>query len=79
MKVSDCCGAGPIENMEDLGICMECKEHCEYVEELPNNWDECICKKCGHSWKAGLTDEFNFTFCNSCGSVDIEGPYHEED
>ena len=37
MKVSDCCGASPISNgdmsFEDIGICSECREHCEYVEE----------------------------------------------
>ena len=26
--LSDCCGAGP-EN--DLGICPQCKEHCEFT------------------------------------------------
>lgn len=35
-KVSDCCGAAPIGNgdndTEDIGICPDCGEHCEYVE-----------------------------------------------
>ena len=34
--VSDCCGAEPIGNGDidsaDIGICPECKEHCEYVK-----------------------------------------------
>lgn len=39
MRVSDCCGAhdgacgidGP--DFSDVGICPECREHCEFVEE----------------------------------------------
>ena len=31
-KVSECCGAEPILDSDDLGICPECKEHCEYVK-----------------------------------------------
>lgn len=30
-KVSDCCNAQPFLESEDMGICVECKEHCEYV------------------------------------------------
>ena len=41
MKVSNCCGAVPRSNGDcdsmDLGICPECKEHCEYVEEGEGN------------------------------------------
>jgi len=33
MKISECCGAEPILDSDDLGICPECKEHCEYVNE----------------------------------------------
>ena len=39
MKVSECCGAAPIEDYEsgasyeDAGICSDCKERCVYVEE----------------------------------------------
>ena len=37
MKVSDCCGAPPRSNGDcdtsDYGICPDCGEHCEYVEE----------------------------------------------
>ena len=39
MKVSNCCGAAPTifgecdcDTME-LGLCPECMDHCEYVEE----------------------------------------------
>lgn len=31
-EVSDCCGASAVMNSDDIGICPECKEHCEYVE-----------------------------------------------
>ena len=37
MKVSDCCGAEPLSDgdssTEDYGICPDCGEHCEYIEE----------------------------------------------
>lgn len=37
MKVSDCCGVPAYSNgdsdTEDIGICPECKEHCEYVDD----------------------------------------------
>ena len=37
-RVSDCCGAYPRSingdcDTEDLGICPECHDYCEYVEE----------------------------------------------
>jgi len=35
--VSSCCGASPRGNgdndLSDIGICSECGEHCEYIEE----------------------------------------------
>jgi hypothetical protein len=37
---SDCCGASPWLNNEDLGICGACKEHCEFLydfDDLPEN------------------------------------------
>ena len=41
MKTTDCCGVEPLSNGDndtiDLGICPECGEHCEYIE---NNEDE---------------------------------------
>lgn len=33
MRVSECCQAPAVGASEDMGICPECKEHCEYVEE----------------------------------------------
>lgn len=30
--VTDCCSAPPFLESEDMGICPECKEHCEYIE-----------------------------------------------
>lgn len=33
MKISDCCGVPPIGNSDDYGICPECKEHCDYVND----------------------------------------------
>lgn len=36
-NVSNCCGARPVSNgdcdTEDFGICSDCLEHCEYIEE----------------------------------------------
>lgn len=29
-KISSCCGHPPIGASEDMGMCPECKEHCEY-------------------------------------------------
>jgi len=34
MPYSNCCGA--FTNMEELGICPECKDHCEFEEECNN-------------------------------------------
>ena len=33
MKISECCGAPIPLDGEDYGICPDCKEHCEYIEE----------------------------------------------
>lgn len=30
--ISDCCGAKAFGELTDLGICPDCKEHCEYIE-----------------------------------------------
>ena len=32
MKISNCCGASNID-FEDYGICPECREHCEFIED----------------------------------------------
>ncbi len=56
-KVSDCCNAQPILESEEMGICTDCKEHCEYVcdncfgegitEENVNGHDvEVVCINC---------------------------------
>ena len=38
-RVSDCCSAQPVGESEDMGICPECKEHCEYVGEDEDDID----------------------------------------
>jgi len=30
--ISECCGAPMTGHMVDVGLCPECKEHCEVVE-----------------------------------------------
>lgn len=46
MKLSNCCGAAPRSNgdcdTEDIGICPECHDHCEYDE---------FCDDCGEEIK----------------------------
>ena len=32
-KVSNCCGAYPVWEAEEMGICIDCLEHCEYVDD----------------------------------------------
>jgi hypothetical protein len=32
MKISDCCGAAS-EYADDIDICPECREHCDFEEE----------------------------------------------
>lgn len=39
--ISDCCGAYMSGDMVDIGICPDCGEHCEVVDE------ELICSVCG--------------------------------
>lgn len=37
MKISDCCQAPATDPvMQDYGICPECKDHCEFIEEECN-------------------------------------------
>ena len=36
-KVSNCCGAPPVGASEDMGLCPDCKDHCEYVEEYDDD------------------------------------------
>lgn len=51
LRVSDCCGAPPKGNgdcdTEDIGICSQCGDHCEYEERCDGcheSMKECICK-----------------------------------
>lgn len=49
MKVSDCCGASvrdPI--MLDYGICPDCKDHCEFVDEQDEPNDDQIYNNFNH-------------------------------
>ena len=39
--MSDCCGAAPVGVSDDIGICTECKEHCEYIEDDGLECDAC--------------------------------------
>ena len=34
-EFSECCGASMTGEMVDVGICPDCKEHCESIEGLP--------------------------------------------
>jgi|SanBayMetagenome_1026888.scaffolds.fasta_scaffold297884_2 hypothetical protein len=37
-KISDCCGAAATDPvMLDYGICPDCKDHCEFIEEEEND------------------------------------------
>ena len=40
MRCSDCCGAPTKGNSEDYGICTECKEHCECLDD-EEECDDC--------------------------------------
>lgn len=44
--VSECCGAPEVDVSMDMGICPDCKEHCDYIdldEYDPSPW----CAYCG--------------------------------
>ena len=39
-KISDCCGAYATDPlMLDYGICPDCKDHCEFVDEVDKDDD----------------------------------------
>ena len=38
-------------------------------------WDQCVCKKCGFTWRASQDEYFNFSFCYSCHSDKIGGKF----
>ena len=55
MKLSNCCGAEPRgysdesgagdQTTEDLGVCSDCGEHCEYIKVCDKCCEEnCICE-----------------------------------
>jgi len=33
MLVSNCCGRPVVGNSDDYGLCPECKDHCEYIDD----------------------------------------------
>lgn len=37
MLLSNCCGAPPAGGMEEYGICGECQEHCEFLDDEVDN------------------------------------------
>ena len=39
MLVSDCCGHPVVGNSDDYGICLECGEFCEYVDDEEESED----------------------------------------
>lgn len=39
MKYSDCCGA-PAGDFEDVGICPDCREHCEWEDDGEDDEEE---------------------------------------
>ncbi len=36
-RLSDCCGAPGVGEYLEAGICPECREHCEFVDDDPTN------------------------------------------
>jgi hypothetical protein len=41
--VSECCSAPEVDVSRDMGICPDCKEHCDYIDldEDPTPWCSC--------------------------------------
>lgn len=62
MPYSTCCGA--YTNMEEIGICPECKEHCDF-DEYADGEDSLFdwCPKCGKQY-----DEIDreYQLCSHC-------------
>jgi hypothetical protein len=56
MKISDCCGApcAGIEGCEETGICPDCKEHCEWVDDEEDEMND---KKPWDDEPTPLTDD----------------------
>jgi len=61
--VSDCCGADAGE-WEDVGVCPQCKEHCEFVPEGYDSTPYCI--GCG-----SMTKE-------ACVKAGCPGPFYAD-
>ena len=60
MKFSDCCGwpCDGVEGAEETGICGACKEHCEWLDEEPE--EEAapfLSLGWGNGWPAGTMPE----------------------
>jgi len=53
MLLSDCCTAPPAGGMEEYGICGECKEHCEFLDDEISNY----CSHCSHCKKQEAEQE----------------------
>jgi DnaJ-class molecular chaperone len=69
--ISDCCGAAPVAESEDIGICPECQEHCEYIEDVCETCDGAGEITHGHyaddnSWTERCPD------CSGTGECDWE-------
>ena len=62
MPYSSCCQA--FTNMEEYGICPDCKEHCTFEE---------VCVACGGEGEI-IVDEVSIkcTVCDGSGVVEIE-------
>lgn len=58
MKVSDCCGASATDPvMLDYGICPDCKDHCEFVDEQDEPDDYQIYNNFNHEGGIKYTNE----------------------
>jgi len=55
-KISECCGAEPIGVSEDIGICPECKDHCEYLTEEEAYGPEPVCDHCDGTKSVSVGD-----------------------
>lgn len=68
MKYSDCCEAPMSLEMEDFGICPECKEHCGiYDDEDEDEELEDMCSHCGGTGE-GQYDGSRCSVCKGTGT-----------
>ena len=75
--VSDCCGAPPVETSDDIGICPECKEHCEYVEDDDDYGSPCdACGGSGEVVDYSRHDQPDYQTCRECRGT---GKYHDHE